>query len=239
MTDDHPLDERSQEARRADHDAIDRLADDLLPALAERLAATGLGELEVREGAWRLRLRRRVDAQPHADHGRGAHRGEAGRSGRGAGHVVHEGHATDDLPRLTSIGPAVPDPLAEALDHAPLVSRSPGVGVLHLDEAHRRVGARVRAGDVLGRVDVLGVGQEVVAPGDGVLETAFSEDGDVVEYGQPLLAFRPARDGADGAAAAGTPTAEHTGSPAAPVAVGPGEPDTSRTGGGPTAPVGA
>ncbi len=231
MTDRHPLDDRSPETRRADHDAIEGLADDLLPALAERLAATGLGELEVREGAWRLRLRRRIDAQPHSDHGRGAHRGEVGRLGRGAGHVAHEGHATDDLPRLTSIGPAVPDPLAEALAHAPLVSRSPGVGVLHLDEEHRRVGARVRSGDVLGRVDVLGVGQEVVAPGDGVLETAFAEDGDVVEYGQPLLAFRAVRDGVD--------SAEHAGAPAAPVAVGPGGPDHGRAGAGPTTPVGA
>ncbi len=197
MTDRRPLDDRSPETRRADHQAIDRLADDLLPALADRLAATGLGELEVREGAWRLRLRRRAAGSGHADHGRTGHRADGGRAGRGPGHGGHAGHdgpVTDDLPTLTSIGGAVPDPLAEALDHAPLVARSPGVGVLHLDEDHRRAGARVRAGDVLGRVDVLGVAQEIVAPGDGVLETAFVEDGDVVEYGQPLLAFRSARD---------------------------------------------
>ena len=197
MTDRRPLDDRSPETRRADHEAIDRLADDLLPALADRLAATGLGELEVREGAWRLRLRRRVAGPAHADHGRTGHRADGGRAGRGpghGGHAVHAGPVTDGLPTLTSIGGSVPDPLAAALDHAPLVARSPGVGVLHLHEDHHRPGARVRAGDVLGRVDVLGVAQEVVAPGDGVLETSFVEDGDVVEYGQPLLAFRSARD---------------------------------------------
>jgi biotin carboxyl carrier protein len=219
MTDRRPLDDRSPETRRADHEAIDRLADDLLPALADRLASTGLGELEVREGAWRLRLRRRTAGSTHADHGRTGHRADGGRAGRGPGHGGHAGHegpTTDDLPTLTSIGGSVPDPLAAALDHAPLVARSPGVGVLHLDEDHRRSGARVRAGDVLGRVDVLGVAQEIVAPGDGVLETAFVEDGDVVEYGQPLLAFHSARDvpesddagtGAAVAAADGTTTA--------------------------------
>ena len=44
----------------ADHAAIDRLTDELLPALIAKLGATGLGELEVRQGSWRVRLRRPV-----------------------------------------------------------------------------------------------------------------------------------------------------------------------------------
>ena len=47
--------------RAADHAAIDRLSDELLPALIAKLGATGLGELEVREGVWRVRLRRPAD----------------------------------------------------------------------------------------------------------------------------------------------------------------------------------
>ena len=50
--------ERGPAERAADHAAIDRLTDELLPALIAKLGATGLGELEVREGAWRVRLRR-------------------------------------------------------------------------------------------------------------------------------------------------------------------------------------
>ena len=50
--------ERSAEERSADHAAIERLTVELLPALIAKLGATGLGELEVREGAWRVRLRR-------------------------------------------------------------------------------------------------------------------------------------------------------------------------------------
>nr|MBA3891696.1 hypothetical protein [Gemmatimonadaceae bacterium] len=36
---------------------MDALADDVVPALIARLEASGLGELEVRQGGWRVRLR--------------------------------------------------------------------------------------------------------------------------------------------------------------------------------------
>ncbi len=55
--------ERSDAERSADHAAIERLSGELLPALIAKLGATGLGELEVREGAWRVRLRRPGDGQ--------------------------------------------------------------------------------------------------------------------------------------------------------------------------------
>ncbi|MGO9180625.1 MAG: hypothetical protein ACLQHS_15385 [Candidatus Limnocylindrales bacterium] len=42
-------------------ETISRLADDLLPALIARLDASGLGELEVRTDAWRIRLRKPYD----------------------------------------------------------------------------------------------------------------------------------------------------------------------------------
>ena len=50
--------DRTPAERSADHAAIDRLSTELLPALIAKLGATGLGELEVREGGWRVRLRR-------------------------------------------------------------------------------------------------------------------------------------------------------------------------------------
>ena len=53
-----PQDADASSQRAEDHAAIDRLADELLPALIAKLAATGLGELEVREGDWKVRLRR-------------------------------------------------------------------------------------------------------------------------------------------------------------------------------------
>ncbi len=44
--------------------AFERLADDILPALVARLDGSGLGELEVRDGGWRVRLRRDVGPAP-------------------------------------------------------------------------------------------------------------------------------------------------------------------------------
>jgi biotin carboxyl carrier protein len=48
-------------------------------------------------------------------------------------------------------------------------------------------GARVRAGDRVGAVDILGVAQEVIAPVDGILGSSLVESGDAVEYGQEIL----------------------------------------------------
>ena len=56
-------------------------------------------------------------------------------------------------------------------------------------------GTRVRAGDRLGYVDVLGVRQEVVAPVDGVVGRELVEAGDAVEYGQELIVIELATRG--------------------------------------------
>src|SRR6266542_514663 len=47
---------------RRDHAAIRRLADELLPALMARLEDSPLGELEVSQDGWRVRLRKPADA---------------------------------------------------------------------------------------------------------------------------------------------------------------------------------
>ena len=56
--------DRSPAERSADHAAIDRLSGELLPALIAKLGATGLGELEIHEGAWHVRLRRPAGGAP-------------------------------------------------------------------------------------------------------------------------------------------------------------------------------
>ena len=48
-------------------------------------------------------------------------------------------------------------------------------------------GTRVRAGDSLGSVNVLGVPQDVLAPVDGIVGSTLVEDGTAVEYGQELI----------------------------------------------------
>src|SRR5258705_6418750 len=76
--------DRTDAERSADHAAIGRLSDELLPALIAKLGATGLGELEIREGAWRVRLRRPAEGAPTSS-ARERRPGEPERSARGPG----------------------------------------------------------------------------------------------------------------------------------------------------------
>ena len=61
MPEPRPIDDSARDGHAADHAAIDRLASELLPALIAKLGATGIGELEVRQDGWRVRLRRPAD----------------------------------------------------------------------------------------------------------------------------------------------------------------------------------
>src|SRR5207247_2287312 len=66
------------------------------------------------------------------------------------------------------------------------VITSPAVGTFH-PRAGTSLGRAVRAGDVVGHVEVLGVPQEVLAPFDGILGRVLVEPGQVVEYGEQLI----------------------------------------------------
>jgi pyruvate/2-oxoglutarate dehydrogenase complex dihydrolipoamide acyltransferase (E2) component len=46
---------------------------------------------------------------------------------------------------------------------------------------------RVRSGERIGHVNVLGVNQDVVSPVDGVIGSSLAESGEAVEYGQELV----------------------------------------------------
>ena len=173
-----PDDTAAAADRAADHAAIDRLTDGLLPALVAKLGATGLGELEVRQGGWRVRLRRPAgEGSPSRERKSGERKsGERGASDR------------------TDRGQERPSERAPRTLHRPLEARtartdsravatSPAVGI-YRPRTDLSAGARVRAGDRLGAVDILGVAQEVVAPVDGMLGSSLVESGDAVEYGQ-------------------------------------------------------
>lgn len=177
---------RSAGERSADHAAIDRLSEELLPALVAKLGATGLGELEVREGAWRVRLRRpAVDpAGPQPGSGGGRERRPADRGGeRGAG---ERGGSHGDRPGRTLHHGDAAARDGTGRGDTRVVATSPAVG-LYRPRADLKVGDRVRAGDRVGAVDMLGVAQEVLAPVDGIVGSSLAETGDAVEYGQELL----------------------------------------------------
>jgi biotin carboxyl carrier protein len=164
-----------------------RVADELLPPLVARLGVSDLGEIEVRQGTWRVRIRRAVatheglmaTAHPAAT-SPGSTAGSAAAHASGpvvAAHAVPAGsHDDQPIARSTSVG---------------YFGLRPGVAVGH----------RVTQGDALGWVDVLGVRMEIVAPADGVIERFVTEPGDPVEYGQELIAIlAPTTSGAPGSA---------------------------------------
>jgi biotin carboxyl carrier protein len=172
----------SEASRKADHAGIARLADELLPALIAKLGTTQLGELEVREGEWQVRLRRPFGAAP--GEGRRASdkpsRSQPGHEGHGHGRAAPEGH------RSSKGGASSNGTGGHEAERSRTVATSPAVGIFQPGE-RAASGTRVRAGDSLGSVDVLGVPQDVTAPVDGIVGSTLVEPGTAVEYGQELI----------------------------------------------------
>jgi biotin carboxyl carrier protein len=195
-----PVEPRAPEQRAADHAAIERLAEDLVPALIAKLAASGLGEIEVAEDAWTVRVRRPVDGvagQNRRSTDR-ASRSQLGHAGHGHAPGGFEGHRAARegrppaaaQPSTNGSSPAAADPAthrsAPNPDSHRAVATSPAVGVF-LPRTDMTPGTRVRSGDRLGAVDMLGIPQEVIAPADGIIGASLVESGQAVEYGQDLI----------------------------------------------------
>ena len=198
------LDRPADPPTSADAAAIGRLVDEILPLLIARFRAGRMGELEVRREGWHVRVRRPADDLAPMSGGASQPRGaEAGRRGRtaAAGQTSGSGHAASAQGQgaggATSTGMAPVGPGRPAEGHgaspavaASLIATSPGVGYYATRDGIA-TGSQVRSGDVLGHVDVLGVRQEVVAPGDGIVARLLAEAGEAVEYGQDLVRLEP------------------------------------------------
>jgi biotin carboxyl carrier protein len=154
--------------------------------LIAKLGASELGEIEVREDAWRVRLRR-----PGS--------GASGSGGHGSTSTTRDRRPPDRSPAErggTDRGDRHSERAARAAHHSTDgtsarresrgVATSPAVGI-YRPRPDLTAGDRVRTGDRLGAVDMLGVAQEVLAPVDGIVGSALAESGDAVEYGQELL----------------------------------------------------
>lgn len=170
----HPGD-RTPAQREADHAGLARLSETLVPALVAKLNASGLGEMEIREGDWRIRLRRAALGAPATPAGRRSDRPRL---------VVHaadrDGRPGRETPAAADAAPGHVEDVREARRVA---ATSPAVGVFRPSEA---VGARLRAGDRVGVVDLLGIPQEVLAPVDGMLAVILAQAGEAVEYGEEV-----------------------------------------------------
>lgn len=185
--------DRDEATRVADHAAIDRLADDLLPALVAKLGASRLGEIEVREGPWKVRLRAPASAGSGQSVGLRDRR-SSDRVARLVGGHPSVSSPSASIPSASSPSASSPSaspvPMGSARDPGTPprdgVATSPAVGIFQ-PRPDLRPGMRVRAGDRLGSVDVLGVRQEVVSPIDGLVGGTLVDVGDAVEYGQALI----------------------------------------------------
>lgn len=157
----------SQDAgTRASLDAIHRAATSLLPELKRRLTEHGLGEVEVRHGDVRIRVRAAAAPPSTASPTPSQASGASGAEPPGDG-----GQAP-----------------AEQRRSSPVVS--PAVGIFVYGQG-LGPGLSVSAGDSLGHVEMLGVQYEVRAPDTGSVSHLVAETGEAVEYGQVLIELEP------------------------------------------------
>ena len=147
------------------------LIDALLPVLVDRLAETGLGEIEVERNGATVRVRSEsLGVQQAASFGAPAQ----GAAGQGA-----------------AAAPA-PSSVSAARKHA---VRATAVGFLTLSkEIH--VGAKVAKGALVATVEVLGIPNEVRATHGGIVAALKSATGDPVEYGQEIFLLESIGEGA-------------------------------------------
>ncbi len=156
--------DRNAAQRAADHAGIARLADALVPALVVKLGAANLGEVEIREGDWHVRVRRPAGLGPRRE-----------RPHRAAPPIVTPSGAAASAPAAPIEDAGGGPPREPAL--------SPTVGMFKPGVAP---GTRVRAGDRIATVDLLGIALDVVAPIDGTVIEVYPQAGDGVEYGEEI-----------------------------------------------------
>ena len=149
MTDtDHALDE------------IARAAAELVPALTERLARHGLGEIEVSRGSLHLRVV--------------------------AGPATAAAPPAPSQPAAESNEIEASVSTAPAFQPASVGVSSPAVGFFVYADG-LGPGQSVSKGESLGHVEMLGVRHDVRAPRSGTVRHLVAETGEAVEYGQVVV----------------------------------------------------
>lgn len=145
---------------------------DLVRELATLIAETDLTEIEVEKGDLRIRVARTVTASvtvpmpapaliaPQA----------APMSGPGAGGIVNK-------PAPALHPGTVPSPMVGTAYRKPTPDA----------KAFVEVGSRIEAGDRVLLIEAMKTFNEIAAPRAGVVTAIFVEDGQPVEYGEPLL----------------------------------------------------
>ena len=102
--------------------------------------------------------------------------------------IRHEGATLRMRRKVTAPVPAPREALLESAPSAQL-TRSHCITAEHVGVVHPlvEVGASVKAGQVLGQIDTMRLLSDCMAPVAGKLLQVLVEDGQPVEYGQPLF----------------------------------------------------
>ncbi|MBG0808381.1 acetyl-CoA carboxylase biotin carboxyl carrier protein [Methylosinus sp. H3A] len=148
---------------------------ELLREIARLLGDSDLTEIEVQKGDLRIRAARTPAAAPtHAT-------------------IALPAYAPAPVapPQAPAARGATPGPAAAPAEHADAL-KSPMVGTAYLRPSPDakpfvEVGARVTAGDKLLLIEAMKTFNDIVAPKGGVVTAILVEDGQPVEYGEPLL----------------------------------------------------
>jgi acetyl-CoA carboxylase biotin carboxyl carrier protein len=140
-----------------------------LKTLIELVESSGIAELEVSEGEERVRITRSMPSVHHST--------VRDMGALGAGHAV----STGEVAPL-----AAPPPAEGHLVKAPMVgtfyrAASPG------SASFVEVGDAVQAGDPLCIIEAMKLMNEIEADHAGIVKAILVENGQAVEYGQPLV----------------------------------------------------
>lgn len=144
-----------------------------LKTLIDLVEQSGIAELEITEGEERVRISRMGTP--------------------GSPHAVQQ-HAAAPVPAMPPVVPAVPvvetaAPPAEPEGH---VVKSPMVGTFYRSAAPGaksfvEVGQTVKTGETVCIIEAMKLLNEIEADFDGVISAILVENGQPVEYGQPLF----------------------------------------------------
>lgn len=144
---------------------------DLLKQLARLISESDLAEMEIEKGDLRIRMVRQHNAQAPSPS------------------LAAPSSSADGVTRaFSALAPA----LAVAVEDNPGTVKSPMVGTVYRrpspdSKAFVDVGATVKAGEKILLVEAMKTFNEIVAPRSGTVTAILVEDGQPVEYGEPLL----------------------------------------------------
>jgi len=155
-----------------EHNHAMRVDVELVRQLAEMLDATGLTEIEVEDGDRKIRIARKAASAP----------------------AIHyaPSPAAAPAPHVASVASSETAPVASAAAGHVNAVKSPMVGTAYLAaepgaKPFASVGQQVAAGDTLLIVEAMKVMNPITAPSSGMIKAILVENGQPVEFDQPLV----------------------------------------------------